>query len=198
MRLALARAPSRVMSTAEAIAAPVAAAVSRKIAAAFSPAHVEIVNESHMHNVPRGSETHFKASGAQSFARRLRRLTRTDAAQVIVVSDSFAEQKLIQRHRMVNEALAEELAGCAPASRHGWRHASPPGAPLRAGRSTRSLLSQRRPSSGRSPAVPSLRRPSAWGAPRDDDDRARPGARGDVRDARRLPQRSGVRALTIH
>ena len=64
MRLAIARAPSRVMTTVEATAAPVAAAVSRKIAAAFGPAHMEVVNESHMHNVPRGSETHFKASGA--------------------------------------------------------------------------------------------------------------------------------------
>lgn len=43
-----------------------------------------------MHNVPAGSETHFK---------------------VVVVSDSFEGQTALQRHRSVNAALAEELGG---------------------------------------------------------------------------------------
>ena len=42
-----------------------------------------------MHNVPRGSETHFK---------------------VVVVSDKFVSLPLIKRHRLVNDVLAEELA----------------------------------------------------------------------------------------
>ena len=43
-----------------------------------------------MHNVPKGSETHFK---------------------VVVVSEKFKEMKnLVQRHRAVNEILSEELS----------------------------------------------------------------------------------------
>lgn len=71
-------------------AAPVQAAITAKLGAAFDPTHLEVVNESYKHSVPRGSETHFK---------------------VTVVSAAFAELKLIQRHRAVHAALAEELAG---------------------------------------------------------------------------------------
>jgi BolA protein len=49
-----------------------------------------VVNESGNHNVPPGSETHFK---------------------VVLVSDAFEGQRLLARHRAVNETLAEELAG---------------------------------------------------------------------------------------
>ena len=56
----------------------------------FAPTFLEVLNESHMHNVPPGSESHFK---------------------VTVVSDEFADKRLIARHRMVNKTLAEELAG---------------------------------------------------------------------------------------
>merc|ERR1739836_179975 len=55
----------------------------------FNPAHLELLNESSGHNVPAGSETHFK---------------------VLVVSDSFDSVRLVDRHRMVNEALSEELS----------------------------------------------------------------------------------------
>jgi len=61
-----------------------------KISQALAPSHLEILNESHMHNVPPGSESHFK---------------------VTVVSEKFGGQALINRHRMVNSALAEELRG---------------------------------------------------------------------------------------
>lgn len=54
------------------------------------PSHLEVSNESHMHNVPENSETHFK---------------------VTVVSNEFANKRLIQRHRLVNELLSAELAG---------------------------------------------------------------------------------------
>ena len=69
---------------------PVASAIQQKLAAALAPVHLEVHNESSAHNVPPNSETHFK---------------------VIVVSDAFEGKKLIERHRAVNEALAEELAG---------------------------------------------------------------------------------------
>ncbi|MDT0583102.1 MULTISPECIES: BolA/IbaG family iron-sulfur metabolism protein [Alteromonadaceae] len=61
-----------------------------KIKAQFSLVHLEVVNESHMHNVPANSETHFK---------------------VVLVSDDFDGQRLIQRQRAINKLLAEELAG---------------------------------------------------------------------------------------
>ena len=67
---------------------PVATSIQAKLSQNLSPIHIEILNESYMHNVPKGSETHFK---------------------VVVVSESFKDKKLIARHRMVNEVLAEEL-----------------------------------------------------------------------------------------
>ena len=61
---------------------------------ALEPLHMEVVNESHMHNVPEGSESHFK---------------------VTVVSDQFDGKMLVARHRQVNALLAEELAGAVHA-----------------------------------------------------------------------------------
>lgn len=49
----------------------------------------QVVNESYMHNVPKGSETHFK---------------------VMVVSEAFKDLPLIKRHRLVNDNLSEELS----------------------------------------------------------------------------------------
>lgn len=57
---------------------------------ALQPMHLELVNESHMHNVPEGSESHFK---------------------VVVVSDEFKNQNLVTRHRMVNHLLQSEING---------------------------------------------------------------------------------------
>jgi len=67
----------------------VQAAIEQKLSA-LDPAHLEVVNESHMHNVPDGSESHFK---------------------VTVVSDQFDGKMLVARHRLVNQLLADELAG---------------------------------------------------------------------------------------
>lgn len=58
--------------------------------ATVSPSHLEVINESGNHNVPTGSETHFK---------------------VVMVSEIFEGLRLIQRHRLVNELLHEALAG---------------------------------------------------------------------------------------
>ncbi len=66
-----------------------AAAIEKKLLDAFSPLHLDVVNESHMHNVPPGSESHFK---------------------VIIVSDEFNGTMRIKRHRAVNSVLAHELA----------------------------------------------------------------------------------------
>eukprot|EP01041_Mallomonas_annulata_P006270 gene6270-12700_t len=65
-------------------------AIEAKIAAQFQPVHFEIQNESSKHNVPPGSESHFK---------------------ITVVSSSFEGKSLIQRHRMVNSVLSDDLNG---------------------------------------------------------------------------------------
>lgn len=59
-----------------------------KLAQAFSPAHLEVENESHKHSVPKGSETHFK---------------------VTIVSAAFEGLGAVDRHRSVHQALADEL-----------------------------------------------------------------------------------------
>lgn len=81
----------RAMST-HAQVGPVAATIRSKLAQ-LEPRHIEILNESGNHNVPKGSETHFK---------------------VVIVSDAFDGKKLIDRHRMVNAILADELATTGP------------------------------------------------------------------------------------
>lgn len=57
---------------------------------ALRPTRLEVENESHRHNVPAGSESHFR---------------------VTIVSEHFDELSLLERHRFTNRALAEELAG---------------------------------------------------------------------------------------
>mmetsp|Transcript_136898 Transcript_136898/g.193627 ORF Transcript_136898/g.193627 Transcript_136898/m.193627 type:complete len:164 (+) Transcript_136898:69-560(+) len=63
--------------------------IHKKLTDALAPAHLEVTNESSMHNVPKGSETHFK---------------------VVVVADTFEGMPLIKRHRLVNTLLKQELA----------------------------------------------------------------------------------------
>ena len=64
--------------------------IETKLQEALQPEILEVVNESHMHNVPPGSESHFK---------------------VTVVSEQFDGKMLVARHRMVNKILADELSG---------------------------------------------------------------------------------------
>ncbi len=66
------------------------ATLETKLGDALHPLHLEVVNESHMHSVAPGSETHFK---------------------VLVVSDAFEGLGLVDRHRRVNEILRDELRG---------------------------------------------------------------------------------------
>jgi BolA protein len=81
-----------IMTTRDFASFPVTESIKSKLEDAFAPtSYLEIINESHKHNVPDNSETHFK---------------------VVLVSPVFNSCKnLIQRHRLVNEALREELAG---------------------------------------------------------------------------------------
>lgn len=68
---------------------PVESTIRAKLSHALEPDHLEVMNESHMHAVPPGSESHFR---------------------VLVVSKRFEGLSLLQRHRLVNEALREELS----------------------------------------------------------------------------------------
>ncbi len=67
----------------------VAAVIEQKLLDAFQPSHLDVVNESNNHNVPPGSESHFK---------------------VVIVAKAFEGERLIKRHRLVNAVLSEELA----------------------------------------------------------------------------------------
>ncbi|MFT5083774.1 MAG: BolA protein [Lentisphaeria bacterium] len=60
-----------------------------KLSSRFSPVFVEVVDESHGHNVPKGAQSHFK---------------------VTVVSDLFHGMSPVKRHQAVYAILAEELA----------------------------------------------------------------------------------------
>ncbi|HBA35908.1 MAG TPA: BolA family transcriptional regulator [Gammaproteobacteria bacterium] len=64
--------------------------ISKKLQESFKPSFLQVLNESSMHNVPPGSESHFK---------------------VTVVSEQFEGKTLVARHRMVNGCLNHELSG---------------------------------------------------------------------------------------
>ena len=64
--------------------------IEAKLRDRFAPVHLEVINESHMHNVPPGSESHFK---------------------VIVVSSGFEGLNRVRRQQEINGLLAEELKG---------------------------------------------------------------------------------------
>ncbi|MBC8338432.1 MAG: BolA family transcriptional regulator [Alphaproteobacteria bacterium] len=62
--------------------------IERKVKDALTPNHLDVLNESHMHNVPKGSESHFK---------------------LVIVTPAFDGLSLVQRHQKVNAILAKEL-----------------------------------------------------------------------------------------
>ena len=62
--------------------------IEKKLADGLNSSYLEVINESNNHNVPPGSESHFK---------------------VVVVSEQFDGKMLLARHRMINEILADEL-----------------------------------------------------------------------------------------
>ncbi|AVF35583.1 transcriptional regulator BolA [Rahnella sikkimica] len=64
--------------------------IEAKLAEAFDPAFLEVTDESYRHNVPAGSESHFK---------------------VVMVSDKFVGERFLARHRAIYGKLTEEMAG---------------------------------------------------------------------------------------
>jgi len=67
---------------------PVETAIRTKLTDALKPLHLDVINESYMHNVPKGTESHFK---------------------VVIVSSAFEDVKRLQKHKLVHSALQEEL-----------------------------------------------------------------------------------------
>jgi BolA protein len=73
---------------------PVRDVITEKLSAAFAPQSLQVVDESHQHvghagHRP-GGETHFR---------------------IYIVADAFKGKTRLERHRMINETLAHELAG---------------------------------------------------------------------------------------
>ena len=68
--------------------------IAGKLTAQLSPAHLKVIDESQQHHGHagwrEGGETHFR---------------------VEIVSPAFAGKSRLERHRLINAALAEELAG---------------------------------------------------------------------------------------
>jgi BolA protein len=64
--------------------------IQSKLQHSFAPSHLEVINESHMHSVPENSESHFR---------------------VVIVSDKFLNSAMVERHRLVYQALSKELQG---------------------------------------------------------------------------------------
>lgn len=65
-------------------------AIQQKLREGLAPSHLEVVNESHMHSVPPGSESHFR---------------------LVIVAERFEGLPLVRRHQAVNALLRDELAG---------------------------------------------------------------------------------------
>jgi len=62
--------------------------IEQKLADGLEILHLEVINESGQHNVPPGSESHFK---------------------VVVVCNAFEGQSLVTQHRAVYKLLGDEL-----------------------------------------------------------------------------------------
>ena len=81
--------------------------ITKKLAEAFAPQSLKVVDESHQHEGHAGhrpgGQTHFR---------------------VYIVSESFKGKTRVERHRMINQSLATELAGGVHALAI---HASAPG-----------------------------------------------------------------------
>ncbi|MAF16917.1 MAG: transcriptional regulator [Marinomonas sp.] len=62
--------------------------ISETIQRAFNVHHIELENESYKHNVPEGSESHFKLT---------------------LVSNVFVGKRAVQRHQLVYGALTDQM-----------------------------------------------------------------------------------------
>jgi BolA protein len=72
----------------------VADLITKKLSAAFAPESLQVVDESHQHEGHAGHRP-----GGQTHYR------------VYIVAEAFRGKTRIDRHRMINQTLAQELAG---------------------------------------------------------------------------------------
>ncbi|WP_397599094.1 BolA family protein [Silvanigrella sp.] len=63
----------------------------------LNPHFLKVENESHLHSVPKGSESHFR---------------------IEIVSNQFENKSLLTRHRFINEILSEEISKIRACSLH--------------------------------------------------------------------------------
>lgn len=68
----------------------VAGQINDILVGALAPTRLDVIDESHRHNVPEGAQSHFK---------------------LVIVSDAFEGESAVNRHRIVNRLLAAQLAG---------------------------------------------------------------------------------------
>ena len=61
-----------------------------KLTNELSPSHLEVINESYLHNVEPGKESHVR---------------------IVVVSESFLDLNLVKRHQLIYKQINEELEG---------------------------------------------------------------------------------------
>ena len=74
--------------------------IEETLGAGLAPLHLEVLDESDMHSVPPGAESHFK---------------------VLVVSEGFSADRPLARHRRVNNLLAGEFqTGLHALAIHAW------------------------------------------------------------------------------
>lgn len=78
-----ARVSGRIARAASAFAGPRQRSIEQRLHEAFAPEHLEVLNESHGR---KEDESHFK---------------------VVIVSEAFADKRLLARHRAVNDALLD-------------------------------------------------------------------------------------------
>jgi BolA protein len=81
--------------------------------AAFAPVHLGVENESHMHNVPDGAESHFR---------------------VVLVSEAFEGERRVRRHQQVYHVLGDIMGQIHALALHTmtpqeWQHREAPASP---------------------------------------------------------------------
>jgi len=62
--------------------------IEQQLLTGLRPHRMQLINESHQHNVPEGSESHFN---------------------LVIVSDAFVGKSLVQRHRAVYATLGDTM-----------------------------------------------------------------------------------------
>lgn len=71
--------------------------IESKLKEKLNPHFLKVENESYMHSVPKGSESHFR---------------------IEIVSNEFDNKSLLIRHRLINEILSDEISKIRACSLH--------------------------------------------------------------------------------